>query len=94
MKVLKKKRAKLRKELKNIDKKLNKVKKSKRVLKDKLIVAEKIKLKILGKVSGRRHQKRGTYKKTKLKKIWLPPVETITRTYELNDKGWIIVRFD
>ena len=94
MKVLKKKRAELRKELKNIDKKLNKVKKSKRVLKDKLIVAEKIKLKILGKVSGRRHQKRGTYKKTKLKKIWLPPVEEITRTYELNNKGWIIVRFD
>ena len=73
MKVLKKKRAELRKELKNIDKKLNKVKKSKRVLKDKLIIAEKI---------------------TKLKKIWLPPVEEITRTYELNDKGWIIVRFD
>tara|TARA_B110000908_G_C9910983_1_gene295340 strand:- start:241 stop:438 length:198 start_codon:yes stop_codon:yes gene_type:complete len=49
MKELKKQRAALRKELKEIDKKLNKVKKTKKKIKEKIIIAEKSKLQILGK---------------------------------------------
>ena len=92
---LKKERTKIRKKLKIVEKQIDAIDKLSKNKKENIVIAEKNKQKVLGKRSVRKGSKRGKYRKTTLKKIWLPSVaSTEEKKHELNSRGEVVVRFN